>query len=63
MGKRTDIEIKPQNVGKLRAIAEANGGMKADGRISKTWARAYLKKPGVHKKTKQRIRFFLNLNR
>ncbi len=57
------IEIDPKNVGKLRAIAAANGGIKADGLISKTWARRWLKRPGVHKITRQRIRFFLNFNK
>ena len=55
--------IKNSRKGTLRAIAAKNGGIKRDGKISKTWARAYLKKKGVRESTKRKIRFFMNFNR
>ena len=57
------IKIRKSREGTLRAIAAKNGGIKRDGKISKKWARAYLKKKGVRESTKRKIRFFLNFNK
>ena len=55
--------IRDAKEGSLRRIAARDGGIKADGRISKTWARRKLQQPGTHKSTKRKILFFLNFNK
>ena len=55
--------IQKAKEGSLRRIAAREGGIKADGRISKTWARRKLSQPGTHKSTKKKILFFLNFNK
>ena len=50
-------------LGSLTAIAKRDGGIRRDGKISKTWARAKLAKKGTRESTKRKIRFFLNFNK
>ena len=50
-------------VGSLRAIAKRDGGLRRDGKVSKTWARRKLRAKGTRESTKKKLRFFLNFNK
>ena len=57
------VKIKKSREGTLTRIAKREGGIRKDGKISKTWARKKLKDPRTRTSTKRKIVFYLNFNR
>lgn len=54
--------IKRGAEGSLRRIARSDGGLRKDGKISKTWARRKLASRTTSEAVKRKLRFFLNFN-
>lgn len=63
MAKKPIIVIKPSKVGSLKAIAKRDGGLKKNGEIKKSWAKAKMANAKTPPATKKKINFFLNLNK